>query len=108
MKQALGVIATAALVALASSPTLASERAKANTAGKVRPASQATPAQAQPATPPGDTFVHRGLQGWANGMNRAARAMKLDKDPLEGRLPGAKRPPAHNPGRDPFDNDPLR
>ncbi|MDR7094723.1 hypothetical protein [Hydrogenophaga laconesensis] len=119
MKQPLGVIVTAALVGLAPFTIGATERSTTNKAApaKTRPAAAkpvtAKPAPATPAPsadhsgPGGDTVVHGFFQGWANGMNRGARAIGLDKDPLEGRLPGGKGIQRRT-NEGPFDNDPTR
>jgi len=119
MKQQLGVIVTAALMGLAPLTIGATERSTANkaTSAKSKPAA-AKPVAAKPAPVPpvataenhsagGDTVVHGFFQGWANGMNRGASAIGLDKDPLAGRLPGGKGIQRRtNDG--PFDNDPTR
>lgn len=120
MKRQLGVIVTAALMGVAPLTIGATERSTTNKANlaKSKPAA-AKPVAVKPApvapvataehnsNAGGDTVVHGFFQGWANGMNRGASAIGLDKDPLAGRLPGGKgvQPRRNN---DPFDNDPNR
>lgn len=118
MKQQLGVIVAAALMGLAPLTIGATERSTTSKAApaKSKPAA-AKPAAAKPApvnpapvadnnSPSGDTVVHGFFQGWANGMNRGASAIGLDKDPLAGKLPGGKGIQRRNDA--PFDSDPTR
>lgn len=118
MKQQLGVIVTAALMGIAPLTSGATER---STAGKTAPAKSkptaARPAAVKPAPaaptasadngPRGDTAVHGFFQGWANGMNRGASAIGLDKDPLAGKLPGGNSA-SRRAAQGPFDTDTTR
>ncbi len=118
MKQQLGVILTVTVMALAPFTIGATERtgskaapakskpAAAKPAAAVKPA-PVTPAASADNSSGGDTVVHGFFQGWANGMNRGASAIGLDKDPLAGRLPGGKGIQRRN-NDGPFDNDPTR
>ena len=118
MQKQLGAIVTATLMALTPFTIGATERTGSKTApAKSKPAAAKPAAAVKPATvtPPasansnsgGDTVVHGFFQGWANGMNRGASAIGLDKDPLAGRLPGGKGIQRRN-NDGPFDNDPTR
>ena len=62
---------------------------------------QAPQPQTAPATPSGDTHVHRALQGWGRGMDKAGAALgKLPKP--DGRWPGtaSSRQPSPSPSHE--------
>ena len=109
MKQQLGVIVTAALVGLMPFTVGATERtsSKAAHAAKTTPAPVRPAPVADPDTPRGDTVVHGFFQGWANGMQKGAKAIGLDKDPLAGRLPGGNSA-SRRAAEGPFDTDTTR
>lgn len=122
MKQQLTLIVTAAVIGLAPFTIGATERTGSKaTSAKSKPAAvkpaPAKPVAARPAPaaptptaetgPRGDTAVHGFFQGWANGMNRGASAIGLDKDPLAGKLPGGNSA-SRRAAEGPFDTDTTR
>lgn len=115
MKQQLTVIVTAAVLGLSPFTLGATERTTSKAPAKTRPATKPVPANPAPAKaapsadagPRGDTPVHGFFQGWANGMQRGASAIGLDKDPLAGRLPGGNSA-SRRANEGPFDTDTQR